>query len=61
MPSPRSRRVAGDVISACLFRIDLRRIAMEGCGLVRGQKRRKRRCDTGTYDIPRSELEQACE
>ena len=35
--------------------------AMEGCGLVRGQKRRKRRCDTGTYDIPRSEFEQACE
>ena len=49
------------IIVCVVFRIDLRRIAMEGCGLVRGQKRRKRRCDTGTYDIPRSEFEQACE
>ena len=34
--------------------------AMEGCGLVRGQKRRKRRCHAGTYDISRSEFEQTC-
>ena len=44
-----------------VFRVDLRRIAMEGCGLVRGQKRRKRRCHAGTYDISRSEFEQTCE
>lgn len=43
-----------------VFRVDLRRIAMEGCGLVRGQKRRKRRCHAGTYDISRSEFEQTC-
>ena len=43
-----------------VFRVDLRRIAMERCGLVRGQKRRKRRCHAGTYDISRSEFEQTC-
>lgn len=34
---------------------------MEGCGLVRGQKWRKRRCHAGTHDISRSEFEQAYE
>ena len=44
-----------------VFRVDLRRIAMEGCGLVRGQKGRKRRCRADTYDIPCSEFEQTYE
>ena len=34
---------------------------MEGCGLVRGQKWRKRRCHAGAHDISRSKFEQACE